>query len=198
MSRPLFQLRLPILVISLAAACSPLQAVTIMEEDQMSAVVSATDTGRPGTPSPNPPASTATATTLPTATYSPAHPVAFMEDISAVWLVYLMGGGEGDPAHWTFRLDGTYTLVAVGGYHEGMEFDHGTYHVEDGDLLLETDYCFDSEAKDYEMYHCLRRYQVVVWKQNGLPVKMHMRAIEDPVEDARLSFDDKTFYVADG
>jgi hypothetical protein len=136
-------------------------------------------------------------TVEPTATFSPVRPVNQQDDIVGIWLIRILGGGEGDEAHFEFRDDGTWSITGISGYHEGMTFDWGTYHVEEGSLFLDSDYCYDPNSAVYDFYSCTAEYKVSVQEQFGYPVRIRFRVVEDYGGDRQLSLNGKTFSLVD-
>lgn len=127
---------------------------------------------------------------------SPEQPAVSVEQVVGSWRMRLAGGGDGDPANFTLRPDGTWSVDGVGGYHEGMNLGVGTYEF-DGDVFsMTSDTCLDTSGGSQQFYTCTATYNVFVAMAEGQPGSLRFIAIEDPYNDRRNSLNNKTLLPA--
>lgn len=145
-----------------------------------------------------PPASTRTpeTTVTPEPQLGPEQPAVSVEQVVGSWRMRLAGGGEGDPANFTLRPDGTWSVDGVGGYHEGMNLGVGTYAF-DGDVFsITSDACLNTKSGSQQFYTCTATYHVFVAMAEGRPGSLRFVVIDDPYTDRRNSMNNKTLRPA--
>ncbi len=126
----------------------------------------------------------------------PEQPAVSGEQVVGTWRMRLAGGGGGDPADFTLKPDGTWSMDGVGGYHEGMNLAAGTYGF-DGDVFsMTSDACLDISSGSQVFYTCAATYHVFVAMADGRPGSVRFVVIQDPYQDRRNSMNNKTLRPA--
>ncbi len=135
---------------------------------------------------------------VPPPTLAPEELATSIEQVSGKWVIRLMGGGGGEDAVFTLAEDGTFNMVGVEGDHEGMSVGYGTYHFQEGQLLLESDACLKFGPTDV-FFTCTGVYQVFVSMADGKPAELRFITIDDPFTDRQKTLGGKSFspYTAD-
>jgi hypothetical protein len=140
--------------------------------------------------------STPEAEVTPEPVLGPEQPAVSVEQVVGLWRMRLAGGGENDPAIFTLRPDGTWSVDGVGGYHEGMNLGVGTYAFEGDVFSMTSDACLNTSAGSQEFYTCTATYHVFVAMAEGRPGSLRFVAIDDPYIDRRNGMNNKTLLPA--
>ena len=92
----------------------------------------------------------------------------------------------------TLADDGTFRMDAISGEHAGMNVGLGTFHVDAGTLLMESDDCLIPGPTD-QFFTCTGTYQVFVSMADGKPALLRFAGVDDPFVDRRKTLDGKAF-----
>jgi len=160
-----------------------------------------TSTSVPDRPTPTlPPTKTATSTALPTDTppptpiLGPERQAKSPQEIVGDWFVRVvvnLNTREVVPTVLTFKPDGTYDWVAVGGSVEGMTADRGNFSFEDGLLKLDTERGCEKFSGTF--FYCVGTYEAYVAMGENGPGKLRFVMVQDEYLDRKKSLDGKTF-----
>ena len=144
------------------------------------------------------PTKTATSTALPTDTppptpiLGPEQQAKSPQEIAGDWSVQvLLETREIVPTVLTFKPNGTYDWVAVGGSVEGMTADRGNFSFEDGLLKFDTER--GCEKLSGTFFDCVGTYEVYVAMGENGPGKLRFVMVQDEYLDRKKSLDGKTF-----
>jgi len=99
-------------------------------------------------------------------------------------LLRLAGGGANDPAILPLAEDGTHSIDAIGGYHEGMNLGNGTYEFDGDVLALHGNDCTSASVM---FFTCPGTYHVFVAMGEDGPGSLRFVAIDDPHPDRKRS-----------
>ena len=147
---------------------------------------------------PTPPPTKASPTEIPTEPPTPTpelgpeEPAISIDQVAGKWLMKFLGGGAGDTGIFSLSPDGTYSMDAISGEHEGMNLGTGTFRFEADVMLLESKYCLRLGPTDV-FFACTARYNAFVSMNEGQPARLRLVAIEDVFTDRKKSLDGKTF-----
>jgi len=148
-----------------------------------------TETSPPPTEAPS---EAPTETAIPQPKLGPEEPVASITDVAGKWAILIMGGGGGDAAVFTLAEDATFSMDAIAGDHAGMNVGTGTFHIDGGKLLLESDDCLVPGPTDV-FFICTGIYEVFVSMADGKPALLRFAAVDDPFVDRKKTLDGKAF-----
>jgi hypothetical protein len=173
----------------LLTACAPSMPTQAPVPPTTPPAKAPTETSPPPTEAPT---EAPTETAIPQPKLGPEEPVTSTAQVAGKWAIRFMGGGGGDAGVFTLAEDGTFRMDAIAGDHAGMNIGTGTFHIDGGTLLLESDDCLIYGPTDV-FFTCTGIYQVFVSMADGKPALLRFAAVDDPFVDRKKTLDGKAF-----